>query len=394
MRRQYPKRGVYPVTAYGFCNCLGASTSEGIDALAAGRSGLTAPPLALPFDTACGVLPELPPLPPAYASFDTRVTRLAALALADVRDAVSRALRTWGSARVGAIVGTTPGGLAQTEDAFAERAASGLLPSRYDFALQHPFHLVAELACALTGIEGPRYVVSTACSSSAKAFGAARRLLLAGVCDAVLVGGVDTLCETTLRGFHALGILAPEPCRPFGRDRRGVSIGEGGAFLLLERDGAGAAYLLGVGESADAHHMSAPDPSGAGARAAMEQALAQAALSPGEVDYVNAHGTGTRQNDDAEAQAIEAALGVDVPVSSTKGYTGHLLGAAGATEAAFAVVAIERGFVPGTLGCEPLDPGVRIRVRPARTERQVRVALSNSFAFGGSNASVVFGASP
>ena len=154
------------------------------------------------------------------------------------------------------------------------------------------------------------------------------------------------------------------------------------------------ARLLGVGESSDAHHLSAPDPTGAGARTAIEQALAQASLSPDEVDYVNAHGTGTRQNDDAEALAIEAALGVEVPVASTKGYTGHLLGAAGATEAAFAVIAIERGFLPGSLGSEPLDPRIRLRVNPARTETRVRIALSNSLAFGGSNASVIFGATP
>jgi len=390
MGKTVPGRGVYPVTAYGVCNGLGAKTSDVIEALGAGRSGLGAPPMPLPFDTVCGGVPELPPLPAAYRAFDSRIARLTGLALADVRGAVSRAVRTWGSTRVSAIVGTTTGGLAHTEQTFA---AGGRLPPD-DFALRHPFHVVADLACALTGIEGPRYVVSTACSSSAKAFGAARRLLLSGVCDAVLVGGVDTLCETTLRGFHALGVLAPEPCRPFGRDRRGISIGEGGAFLLIEREGEGVARLLGVGESSDAHHLSAPDPTGAGARTAIEQALAQASLSPDEVDYVNAHGTGTRQNDDAEALAIEATLGVEVPVASTKGYTGHLLGAAGATEAAFAIVAIERGFLPGSLGSEPLDPRVRLRVNPVRTERRVRIALSNSLAFGGSNASVVFGAMP
>jgi 3-oxoacyl-[acyl-carrier-protein] synthase-1 len=266
------------------------------------------------------------------------------------------------------------------------------MPAGFQFAKQHPFHLVGEAVRALADVSGPAYSVSTACSSSAKAFGSAQRLIASGVCDAVIVGGVDSLCETTLRGFHALSVLSPVSCRPFAVDRQGINIGEGGAFALVERCGEGPAVLLGVGESADAYHMSSPDPEGRGALAAMEGALRRAGLTSSDVDYVNAHGTGTAKNDAAEAIAIAALLGNEVPVASTKGYTGHLLGAGGATEAAFAVASIERGFVPASVGSTPLDPAITIRVLHERVDRRVRAAISNSFAFGGSNASVVFGA--
>jgi 3-oxoacyl-[acyl-carrier-protein] synthase-1 len=235
-------------------------------------------------------------------------------------------------------------------------------------------------------------VVSTACSSSAKVFGTARRLLQAGMADAVLVGGADSLCLTTLRGFGSLQALSARPCRPFAAQRDGTSIGEGAAFMLLERQGDGPALLLGVGESSDAHHMSHPHPEGVGAQAAMVGALAMAGLDGSAVDYVNAHGTATPANDAVEARAIQRVVGTRVAVASTKGYTGHLLGAAGITEAVFAVMAIERSFVPESLGAAPLDPAVEVEVVRAVRRMPVRHVLSNSFAFGGSNASVVFGA--
>ena len=393
MDRHRRPAGGYAVVAYGMCNGLGVTTEEVIASLTRGRSCLRPPPLELPFETFCGALADpLPPLPVAFPCADTRVARMAALGLRDLRQALSRATERWGPSRVGAAIGTSAGGLAQTEAAFAERARTGAMPARFDFARAHPFHLVADTLCALAGIEGPRCAVSTACSSSAKVFGTAARWMEAGFCDAVLVGGVDTLCRTTLRGFHALGVLSPEPCRPFSSDPGGMNIGEGAAFLLLERDADGPARFLGIGESADAFHMSAPDPDGHGARIAMEAALADAGLSPGDVDHVNAHGTGTRKNDEAEARAIAAVFGRGAWVASTKGYTGHLLGAAGATEAAFSVASIERGFVPASLGAMPLDPEHAIRVATTRVEGRLRAVVSNSFAFGGSNACVAFGA--
>ncbi len=214
----------------------------------------------------------------------------------------------------------------------------------------------------------------------------------AGVADAVLVGGIDSLTRMTLQGFHSLGILSSTPCRPFGAERDGINIGEGAAFLLMEREGDSEVAVLGVGESADAYRMSSPEPTGRGAREAMERALAQAGLEPTDIDHINAHGTATKLNDEAEARAIEALFGDRVPVSSTKGYTGHLLGGAGGTEAVFAVHAILSGRLPATLGCDPLDPEVRIRVQRDAAEARVRRVLSNSFAFGGSNVSVLIGA--
>lgn len=398
MERQRRPRGGYAVVAYGMCNGLGATTADVLDALSAGRSSLAPPPLELPFETVCGAVRDpLPALPPAFAHGDSRITRLAALGLADVRAALAAATQRWGSDRVGAVLGTSTGGLAHTEAAFAERVRSGSMPAWFDFEQQHPFHVVVDIVCAMNGIEGARYAVSTACSSSAKVFGAAARLLAAGVCDAVLVGGVDTLCQTTIRGFQALSVLSPVACRPFGQGRRGINVGEGAAFALLERVAAGAAdadaavRFLGIGETCDAHHMSAPDPEGRGACVAMQQALARAGLAAADVDYVNAHGTGTMKSDGAEATAIAEVFGDRVWVASTKGYTGHLLGAGGATEALFAVASIERGFVPSSLGAEPLDGSLSIRVATARIDTPVRAAVSNSLAFGGNNACLAFG---
>ena len=244
----------------------------------------------------------------------------------------------------------------------------------------------------LTRCEGPAAVLSNACASSGKAFASAKRWLEAGIVDAVLVGGADSLCQLTLRGFGSLGLLSEEPARPFSRERRGINIGEGAAFALVERSGEGP-LLLGVGESSDAHHMTRPDPEGRGAQAAMEAALADARVSPNDVDYVNAHGTGTRFNDAMEARAIRSTLGsaADPLVVSTKGYVGHTLGAAGATEAVFVLQALQEGWIPASAGADPLDPEIGLNVPTAMCETELRVALSNSFAFGGSNVSLVFG---
>jgi 3-oxoacyl-[acyl-carrier-protein] synthase-1 len=385
----------FAVSAYGMCNSLGRTTAEIARAFDVrdAESPLKSPPLTLPFETVCGIVADLPPLPSAFHSMDSRFTRMALLAIEDVRGPIARAIARYGKNRVGCVIGTTTGGLARTETAFAERLRTGSMPRDFSFEALHPFCVVVDFVRGLTGYEGPGYVVSTACSSSAKAFGAAERMMRAGICDAVIVGGVDTLCQTTLRGFHSLGVLSTHACRPFGKDRNGISIGEGGAFLLLERQGDGPARLLGTGESMDAHHMSSPDPTGLGAKSAMMRALERGGLSPSDIDYVNAHGTGTPQNDSAEARAIEDVFGKEVPVASTKGLTGHMLGAGGATEAALAILSIERGFVPKCVGADPIDPAVGVNVTRARIDRNIRNVISNSFAFGGSNASVIFGAS-
>jgi 3-oxoacyl-[acyl-carrier-protein] synthase-1 len=234
--------------------------------------------------------------------------------------------------------------------------------------------------------------VSSACSSSAKVFGNAARMIAAGLCDAAVVGGVDSLCLTTLYGFNSLELLSREPCRPFDARRDGISIGEGAGFALLEKSAKpGKTSLLGIRESSDAHHMSTPHPQGLGARLAMERALASAGLRAGDIDYINLHGTASKTNDAAEDKAVCDVFGRSTPASSTKGSTGHLLGAAGITEAIIALLAIEHGWMPGSVHTQTLDPGLGSRYLVENVEAGVNRALSNSFGFGGSNCSLVLG---
>jgi 3-oxoacyl-[acyl-carrier-protein] synthase I len=233
--------------------------------------------------------------------------------------------------------------------------------------------------------------VSTACSSSAKVFATAARMIGAGVIDAAVVGGVDSLCLTTLYGFHSLELLSRDPCRPYDRARDGLSLGEAAAFALLEPREADVA-LLGVGESSDAHHMSAPHPEGLGARLAMQAALEAAQLAPQDIGYVNLHGTATPSNDAAEDLAVTGLLGGEIPCSSTKGATGHTLGAAGAVEAAICALALRHGFIPGGAGTRELDPALHARYELGKTgDARLRHVLSNSFGFGGTNCSLVLG---
>lgn len=238
-------------------------------------------------------------------------------------------------------------------------------------------------------------VVSTACSSSAKVFATADRLLRAGLCDAAIVGGVDSLCLTTLHGFSALQLLSANPCRPCDEDRDGLSLGEAAGFALLESSTCvsrrGAVALLGYGESTDGYHMSHPHPEGAGAIRAIRDALGRAGLQPRDIDYVNLHGTATRVNDAVEDKAVSGIFGRATPCSSTKGWTGHTLGAAGITEALISVLCLKHGFLPGTLNCERIDPTLHSQILRDNDVRAVRRILSNIFGFGGNNCSLILG---
>ncbi len=384
-----------PITAYAACNGMGRSVQEISDSLFASRRGLTPCPLEVPFETLCGIVPgELPPMPSGREDYESRVVRIALLAYAQIHESVQQAIARWGARRVGMVVGTSTGGIGETETAYDHFIRHGRAPDGYDFARQHSFCAFADVLREQSGIEGPRYVVSTACSSSGKVFGSAQRLMQMDVVDAVLVGGVDAVCLTTVRGFHSLGVMASGPSRPFGAERPGMNIGEGGALLLLERDGKALARCTGVGETSDAFHMSAPDPEGRGAQAAMRRALQQAGLEPSAIDHVNAHGTGTQANDIGEARAISSVLGNAVPVASTKGYTGHTLAAAGATEAILAIECMRRSFLPKSVGAAPADAAVEINLVHERIEQPLRRVISNSFAFGGNNVSVVLEAGP
>jgi 3-oxoacyl-[acyl-carrier-protein] synthase-1 len=290
-------------------------------------------------------------------------------------------------------LGTSTSGLLQTEHAFRHRGPDGALPADYLYGPTQNTYSVAAFVGRVLGLTGPSWVVSTACSSSAKVFGNAARLIAAGLIDAAVVGGVDSLCLTTLYGFNSLELLSSDICRPWDAARNGLSIGEAAAFALVERESAAPqGWLLGVGESNDGYHMSTPHPEGAGAIAAMRGALADASLQPGDIDYINLHGTATPSNDAAEDRAVGAVFGLDTPASSTKGATGHTLGAAGGVEALIALLAIEHGLMPAGLNMQQRDPALHLNYLLDNRHAPVRRVLSNSFGFGGSNASLVFGA--
>ncbi|MCA8951207.1 MAG: beta-ketoacyl-[acyl-carrier-protein] synthase II, partial [Planctomycetes bacterium] len=311
-----------PITGYSLLSALGRDRAAHVEALAGGRTGLGPSPIEVDFETAVGaVRGPLPELDARLAPWSTRLARMAAVLVTGLDEPLRRARERWRPERIAVILGTSTAGAETTETAYRELVESGRFPGEYDFHRQHTFGAVLHVVRELAGARGPSWMISTACTSSGKSFATGQRLIDAGVVDAAIVGGVDTLCGMTLRGFQSLQALDTRPCRPFSAERCGISIGEGGAFALLEREGEARVVLEGVGETSDAYHISAPHPEGTGARAAMRQALAQAGRDAAEVDHVNAHGTGTLLNDSAEAKAIAAVLGTGVPVVSTKAYT-------------------------------------------------------------------------
>jgi 3-oxoacyl-[acyl-carrier-protein] synthase I len=388
-----PRVRPLPVTGYANLNALGATRAQILAALAAGRTGLAPPAEAVGFETTVGaVTAELPELPAALQPWSTRLSRMAALLLEDLDEPLRRARARWRPERIGVILGTSTAGANATELAYQEFVKHGALPSQYDFRRQHTFGAVLHVVSALAGVQGPAWMISTACTSSAKPLASAQRLIAADVIDAAIVGGIDTLCALTLLGFQSLQLISPRPCRPFSKERTGISLGEGGALALVERRGEARVLIEGVGETSDAYHISAPHPEGRGACEAMLAALEQAGCRPEDVDHINAHGTGTQLNDSAEAKAIATIFGEQVPVVSTKGYTGHTLGAAGAIEFAFSAYAIEEGWIPSSLHADPLDPVLTVRVPSIVTRGSFKRVLSNAFAFGGSNVSVLVSA--
>ncbi len=379
-----------PVTAFSVCNALGHTRDEVRDALWSSRSGLAPTTLDVPFETFAGAVTlELPALPDELSGWTTRTGQIVMHLLGELEPQLRRARERWQPERIAIVMGTSTAGADCTEAAYKTFVQTGSLPEEYDLWRHHTYGAVLEVVRGLTGARGPAWMHSTACTSSAKPLASARRLIASGVADAVIVGGVDTLCAMTLRGFHSLGALDTSICKPFSAERRGINIGEGGALLLLEREGDPMALVAGVGESSDAYHISAPHPKGEGAEVAMRSALAQGGIEPGDVHHINAHGTGTTLNDAAESQAIGRLFGEGVPVVSTKGYTGHTLGGAGATEAAIAMFALLEGWIPASLGAAPKDEKVGIHVNTERASGTFRHVLSNSFAFGGNNVSVL-----
>jgi len=388
------------ISASTLVNALGRGSRACFDALEAARGGLRRCDFDdADLDTWIGRVDGLEdePVVDELAGFDCRNNRLAQLGLRqdDFVERAAQARDRYGAARVGVFIGTSTSGVLQAELAYRHRdPVSGALPADFSYFGTQNAMSVAEFTRRFLSLQGPVMSVSTACSSSAKVFASAYRHIKAGLCDAAVVGGADSLCFSTLYGFSSLGLVSDRPCRPWDAERHGMNIGEGAGFALLEKmeDGASGVALLGYGESSDAYHMSSPHPEGAGAAAAMKTALERAGLTPDAIDYINLHGTGTRANDESEDRAVMQVFGSGTTCSATKGFTGHTLGAAGITETLFALGSIERGFIPGTLNSQRLDPELSAAVLLENRVVPVTRVLSNSFGFGGSNCSLVLGA--
>ena len=367
----------------GIICALGRGKSEVLASLLAGRVCLGEEPPALKLTD---------------SRFQSHNNRLVQHALEQIREPVEASIRRYGPARVAVVMGTTTAGTAEAEAAFLKRGPAGELPPGFDYG-QMEIGSPSEYLSQELQLSGPAYTISTACSSSAKALLSAKRLLALGLCDAVIVGGADSICRSTQAGFLALEALSPERCNPFSKNRKGINIGEGAALFLMTREGRGA-RLLGGGESSEAYHISAPQPDGRGAAAAMRQALSDTSLRPDEIEYLNLHGTATPFNDSMEALAVNAVLGGSVPCSSSKPLSGHALGAAGALEAAFCFLLLSDENPEGCLPAHIWDgewddqmPRLALVPQGFRLGHPLKTAMSNSFGFGGSNTSLILGKS-
>ncbi len=383
------------VSAYTSTSALGVGRAAWLAAIESGAGGLRINRLGVdPLKTWVGEVDGLDkPLPSGLKDWDCRNNRLAWLGLLG-DDFVTQAMRArerFGATRVGVVMGTSTSSIGATEEAYAQRDAQGRFPDALANPRLHTLHSLGAFVQEALGLQGPCVTLSTACSSSAKAFAVAERWLRLGLADAVVVGGVDTLCGNVLYGFHALQLLSPEPCLPFDVNRAGINLGEAAAYALLEK-GDGALQLLGYGESSDAYHLSAPHPEGRGAERALDDALTRSALTASSVDYLHLHGTASQQNDAVEAALVNRRFEPHTHASSTKGWVGHTLGTAGALGAVVCLLSIETGWMPGTANTLVLDPvcGPQIKQRAARGA--VRVAAAHAFGFGGSNCVLVFGA--
>lgn len=387
------------VTAFSSAFAGGIGQNALYEALSSNASSLGGLSLfEVPFNTPVGQIEEsLPEIRPQLQPYDSRNSRLA-LAVIDhpedrLRETIRAAVIRYGSARVGVVVGTSTSGLFETETAYEMLVNEGVMPVDFQFLTRHAYQATPRFLQLELELEGPCYALSTACSSGAKAIAAGQRLIQNEICDAVLVGGVDTLCRLTVRGFHSLELVSDSYCRPMDMDRNGINIGEGAGLLVLEKvapETNNSFQVLSVGESSDAYHMSSPHPEGLGAIKAMQNALDLAAIPADEIDYLNLHATATTVNDRVEAKAVHAVFGDRLPVSGSKGITGHTLGAAGGLECVVSLLALKYRFIPGTCGLTNLDPDCQCNViRDPIAEPALNTVMSNSFGFGGNNACVI-----
>lgn len=385
------------VTAYTLCSAAGDGRAATLTALRERRSGLTQNDFGpTPIPTWIGRVPglEQQPLPERFAKWDCRNNRLAwrGLLADGFLQAAEAARERYGADRVAVVVGTSTSSIGASEEAYTRLEADGRYPADLRRPIIHTPHSLGDFVQHALGLTGISVTVATACSSSAKVFAQAERLIRAGMADAAVVGGVDTLCGSVLFGFNSLELVSSEPCRPFDVERRGINLGEAAGFALLEKQAVRGPWLLGYGESNDAHHMSTPHPEGLGARMALNDALKRAELQPAHIDYINLHGTASQKNDEVEAKVVADMFPISTFASSTKGWMGHTLGAAGIVEAAISLLALDHGLLPGTLNAQTLDPACGPQIQRENAERKIRSALSFSFGFGGSNCVLVFGA--
>lgn len=388
------------LNALTFVSALGAGSAPTRDALLNNRSGLRKNDFEhAPLDCYIGRVDGLEAieLPATLRTYDCRNHRLALAALTQdgFEQTVARARARYGADRIAVLMGTSTSGILSTELAYQRRdPQTGALPTDLRYDHTHNFGALAEFVRLYLQLRGPSLAISTACSSSAKVVASAHRLIHGGVCDAAVVGGVDSLCLTTLYGFNSLQLVSRRPCRPFDAARDGLSIGEAAGFALLERepnDASDGIAVRGYGESSDAHHMSAPHPEGRGAQSAMTEALERAGLTTEAIDFIHAHGTATRNNDSTESLAVREIFGGDVPLASTKGALGHTLGAAGIAGVIVSYLALKEGFIPGTTNTDSIDPECRAKIQLRSERRALRNVVTNAFGFGGNNCSLVLG---
>lgn len=383
----------YYLSAPGLICPLGDNPAAIAEALFSGRDGLVAETGWLPNRPAWlgKVQAELPAIAPALqAEFGCRNNQLLLAALQQLQPVLAELLQRYPAERIGVVIGSSTSGIAEGEQAIANHSEAGEFPTGFNYR-QQEIGAPALFVARQLGLRGPAYTVSTACTSSTRALMSARYLLQAELCDAVIVGGADSLCRLTVQGFASLESFAQERCRPFSADRDGINIGEGAALFVLSREPSPIA-LLGAGASADAYHISAPQPDGLGAEQAMRLALADAGLEPGDIDYLNLHGTATPKNDEMEARAVHRLFGAALPCSSTKALTGHLLGAAGAVELAFCYLALQQQRLPVQSAPRQSDAGLpALQLVSAPQTAALATVMTSNYAFGGSNVALIIG---
>lgn len=398
------------LSAYSLVNALGRGINASWSALQESRSGLRPcdfpdTPLTTWIGRVEGLEEEI--IMGNLAHFDCRNNRLAQVGLQQdgFQEAVAQARTRYGAARIGVFIGTSTSGVQHTEQTYRQPdPLTGKLPDSFLYRYTQNLFAVTDFVRQYLTLEGPSLTISTACSSSAKVFATAYRYIQAGLCEAAVIGGIDSLCQTTLYGFNALELVSAHPCRPWDSQRDGINIGEAAGFALLERvhsgyspssqeraGGGKGIALVGYGESNDAYHLSTPHPDGKGAILAMQRALTSAHLAPDQVNYLNLHGTASRANDLAEDKAVVAVFGTQTPCSSTKGWTGHTLGTAGITEAILVSLCLLHNFLPRSLNTNTVDPQLRAQIRLDSSEQPLQYAMSNSFGFGGNNCSLILG---